>query len=210
MKPCCSHSSKTKKCIRKDGKVFSLPRRFTRKRCLQGVKGFTMRSSCAPYNQCGGKSGIKKAVAVFDMNGIKGTVYFTQKNNDPVLVNYNLEGLKPGFHGFHVHEYGDLTDGCESACAHFNPTGKQHGGRTGTERHAGDFGNIITSRRGETEGSFSVKGVSLDYNSDKCIIGRSMIVHADRDDLGKGNNEESKKTGNAGKRLACAVIGLTR
>ena len=53
---CCNNNkiNKTiKKCIRKsDKKFFSLPRKFTRKQCQQGIKGFTMRSSCAPYKDC--------------------------------------------------------------------------------------------------------------------------------------------------------------
>lgn len=59
---CCRHNKTQKKCIRKsDNKVFSLPRRFTRKRCQQGIKGFTMRSSCAPYKDCLKQSGgVKK------------------------------------------------------------------------------------------------------------------------------------------------------
>ena len=53
IKKCCKVSDKDKKCIRKDGKIFSLPRRFTKKRCKKGpIRGFTMRSSCAPYKNC--------------------------------------------------------------------------------------------------------------------------------------------------------------
>lgn len=55
---CCNHNKTQKKCIRKsDKKVFSLPRKFSRKRCQQGIKGFTMRSSCAPYKHCLQKKG---------------------------------------------------------------------------------------------------------------------------------------------------------
>ena len=54
MKSCCASASRDKKCRRKsDKKIFSLPRRFTKKRCVSGkVRGFTMRSSCAPYKGC--------------------------------------------------------------------------------------------------------------------------------------------------------------
>lgn len=57
MVSCCSHNKTAKKCIRiSDKKVFSLPRRFSRKQCRK-PRGFTMRSSCAPYKNCvnGGK-----------------------------------------------------------------------------------------------------------------------------------------------------------
>ena len=57
---CCKHNNKSKKCRRKsDGKIFSLPRRFTRKKCKRGIKGFTARSSCAPYKDCM-EGGFKK------------------------------------------------------------------------------------------------------------------------------------------------------
>ena len=48
---CCKHNKSAKKCMRKsDKKMFSLPRRFTRKRCKE-LKGFTI-ASCAPYKDC--------------------------------------------------------------------------------------------------------------------------------------------------------------
>jgi len=52
MKDCCKHTKKDKKCRRKsDKKTFKLPRRFSKKKC-RNPKGFTMRSSCAPYKDC--------------------------------------------------------------------------------------------------------------------------------------------------------------
>tara|TARA_Y100000992_G_C21266515_1_gene494224 strand:+ start:290 stop:859 length:570 start_codon:yes stop_codon:yes gene_type:complete len=51
---CCKIKNTSKKCIRNsDKKVFTLPRKFTQKKCLKGpVKGFTMKSSCAPFKHC--------------------------------------------------------------------------------------------------------------------------------------------------------------
>ena len=52
---CCklneSTEKKLKKCRRKDGKIFDLPRRFSKKKCRK-PKGFTMKASCAPYKNC--------------------------------------------------------------------------------------------------------------------------------------------------------------
>jgi hypothetical protein len=50
---CCQKTTRNNQCRRTvDGKIFSLPRRFSRKQCQRGIKGFTMRSSCAPFKGC--------------------------------------------------------------------------------------------------------------------------------------------------------------
>jgi methionine-S-sulfoxide reductase len=52
---CCNHNKNDKICIRKgDKKSFKLPRKFSRRKCKK-AKGFTMRSSCAPYKDCSKK-----------------------------------------------------------------------------------------------------------------------------------------------------------
>ena len=66
----------------------------------------------------------------------------------------------------------------------------------------------ISSKNGVAKGRISTDTLSLNMRKINCIVGRMIIVHADRDDLGKGGDEESLKTGNAGKRLGCGVIGL--
>lgn len=53
VKNCCTSSESNKKCIRKDGKIFDLPRKFSKKKCLSNkIKGFSMKSSCSPYKNC--------------------------------------------------------------------------------------------------------------------------------------------------------------
>jgi len=150
------------------------------------------------------------AIAVFS-DTIKGTVKFTEDlNNNVVVIDLNLSGLKPNsLHGFHVHEAGDLTDKCTSMCAHFNPYGKTHGCPGMSERHVGDLGNIKTNSKGEAKYSFYDNVIKL-RGSKSNIIGRGLIIHEDEDDCGKGGDSESLKTGNAGKRITCAVIGYSK
>jgi Cu/Zn superoxide dismutase len=72
-----------------------------------------------------------------------GIVRFEQESeNHPTKVRAIFKNLPEGLHGFHIHEYGDMTNGCTSAGAHFNPYNVRHGGPTSSERHIGDMGNV--------------------------------------------------------------------
>ena len=88
-----------------------------------------------------------------------------------------LSGLTPNAeHGVHIHEYGDLTEGCSSLCSHFNPTKSVHGGRNSEERHLGDLGNIEADSKGNCKTQIYDKYLQLrgyKYN----IIGRSIVIH---------------------------------
>lgn len=126
--------------------------------------------------------------------------------SSPVTVSGEISGLKPGKHGFHIHEFGDNTNGCMSAGPHFNPEKKEHGAPDAAIRHVGDLGNIEADASGVAKISITDKFISL--NGANNILGRTVVVHADIDDLGLGGHELSKTTGNAGGRLGCGVIGF--
>ena len=152
-----------------------------------------------------------KAIAVFDNDGIKGTVRFSEDIiRNEIKIDVSITGLKPNSeHGFHVHEAGDLSDKCTSMCAHFNPYGKSHGCPGMKERQVGDLGNLKTNAKGEAKYTFydnviKLRGIKAN------IIGRGLIIHADRDDCGQGGQPDSLTTGHAGKRIACAVIGYSK
>lgn len=106
-----------------------------------------------------------------------------------------------------------------------NPQNKTHGAPEDEERHVGDLGNFKTDGQGNAEGSVTDKLIKL-IGPDSvvgvcCLSGqlqskdlltfpqRTIVVHGGTDDLGKGGHEESKKTGNAGPRPACGVIGIS-
>ena len=142
-----------------------------------------------------------------DEGKVCGEVILEQENiNSETIISYKITGLTPGKHGFHIHEFSDFSNGCSSAGGHYNPHGKNHGGPTSNERHVGDLGNITANKQGIAEGILRDNLVKL--SGDYSVIGRSMMVHEDEDDLGKGDNDGSLTTGNAGARLACGEIIL--
>ena len=120
----------------------------------------------------------------------------------PTLIKGTIRGLEPGKHGFHIHEYGDLSQGCDSAGGHYNPDGVDHGDLE--NGHVGDLGNITANEDGVAE--FTIKAERVDLVGERSVVGRAIVVHADEDDLGLGGDAESRKTGNAGDRLACGII----
>ncbi|XP_022079992.1 superoxide dismutase [Cu-Zn]-like [Acanthaster planci] len=141
-------------------------------------------------------------------NSIQGTVTFKQlKTGGSMNVSVQLTGLDTSsatLHGFHVHQFGDLSNGCASTGGHFNPFGKQHGGPSDTQRHVGDFGNVERDSVGSVNEEFSDEVASL-VGADT-IIGRAIVLHKDTDDLGRGDYDDSLTTGHAGARLACCII----
>lgn len=149
------------------------------------------------------KSTVNKAVCVMyptQGNTVTGTVTFTRVD-EGIKVVADLQGLSAGKHGIHIHECGDCSafDG-SSAGGHFNPMAKSHGAPMDAMRHEGDMGNIEADATGKAHLEYVDKNISLEGMAS--IIGRSVIVHKNEDDL------KTQPTGNAGARVACGVIGI--
>ena len=104
---------------------------------------------------------VLKGIAVFQ-NKLSGYVSFIQVSNEEVRVNGMIKGVKKGKHGIHIHESGDLREGCKSLCSHFNPYNKYHGGPDDTERHVGDLGNIEPSANGVVKITLYDNKIKLD------------------------------------------------
>ncbi|KAK4770130.1 hypothetical protein SAY87_030662 [Trapa incisa] len=149
---------------------------------------------------------IKAVALITGSTNIRGSVQFVQQPSGATQVKGRITGLTPGLHGFHIHALGDTTNGCNSTGPHFNPSKKEHGAPSDGERHAGDLGNIVAGSDGVAE--FSITDFQIPLVGHHSILGRAVVVHADPDDLGRGGQELSKTTGNAGARVGCGIIGL--
>lgn len=158
-----------------------------------------------------GQDFLATIVAVCDMfphdsGDISGRITFTQVKGGPVEVEVNLTGLAPrSAHGFHVHEFGDLSNSCQNVGAHFNPFNASHGGPHDQMRQNGDLGNIQGDKHGYALMDFHDNQIQL--SGELSVIGRAVVVHQDIDDFGKGHFADSKTVGHAGKKIACCVIG---
>lgn len=141
----------------------------------------------------------KKAIAVMiptEGSKVGGMLTLTATNKG-VQITGKITGLTPGEHGFHIHEFGDLSskDGT-AAGGHFNPDGHKHGGPDDKEKHAGDLGNVKANAEGVATVDVTAD-VKLHF-----IIGRAFVVHAKADDL------KTQPTGDAGGRVALGLIGI--
>ena len=133
-------------------------------------------------------------------SSVHGAVTFV-RSGQVALMQVNMTGFKPNStHGLHIHDSGDCTarDG-SSAGGHFNPASAQHGGPNDASRHSGDLGNITADSKGDIYAAIEVGEVAFGTGQDS-IIGRGLIVHADKDDL------KSQPAGNSGARAACGMI----
>ncbi|XP_033102744.1 copper chaperone for superoxide dismutase-like [Anneissia japonica] len=132
---------------------------------------------------------------------VEGVVRFLQATENTCIIEGTLDNLKPGPHGLNIHEFGDLSNGCESCGPHYNPYNSRHGAPGENERHVGDLGNIVADENGRA---------TFRFEDDKMkvwdIIGRSVVVHDAEDDLGRGLAAESKLHGNSGIGLSCGIV----
>ncbi|QYC92749.1 Super oxide dismutase [Trabala vishnou gigantina nucleopolyhedrovirus] len=140
---------------------------------------------------------------------ITGKIYFHQQTPDhPTTIEGYLLNVPRGEHGFHVHEFGDASNGCTSAGEHFNPFGHEHGAPDAIVKHVGDLGNIESKGYGALT-TVNIVAKHITMHGQLSVLGRSLVVHANRDDLGLGDSMLSKITGNSGGRLGCGIIGVT-
>ena len=150
-------------------------------------------------------STVKRATAVITPtkgNTVNGVVTFEEVEKG-VHVNAILTGLTPGKHGFHIHEFGDISseDG-SSAGGHFNPTSMPHSMPMSDKRHAGDMGNIDADEKGIAHIDYIDPAMKL--SGEYSIIGHAVIIHAKEDDF------KTQPTGNAGARIGNGVVGIAK
>eukprot|EP00747_Dinoflagellata_sp_TGD_P213481 gnl/TRDRNA2_/TRDRNA2_86423_c0_seq1.p1 gnl/TRDRNA2_/TRDRNA2_86423_c0~~gnl/TRDRNA2_/TRDRNA2_86423_c0_seq1.p1 ORF type:complete len:229 (-),score=35.65 gnl/TRDRNA2_/TRDRNA2_86423_c0_seq1:160-846(-) len=131
-----------------------------------------------------------------------GKIMFEQTDAETCKITYEIMSLNPGQHGFHVHETADFSNGCLSA----GP-------------YVGILGNIEAGTDGAARGEILDRLIKLEGATS--VIGQSIIVHADPDNLGLSDNTESdskppmnskvlKVTGNAGVHIAAGEIRALR
>jgi len=151
-----------------------------------------------------GTTGTKAIAMLYPTQGskVQGVVSFS-KERDGMHIEASIQGLSPGLHGFHIHEFGDCTSpDANSAGGHFNPTNMPHGSPTAEKHHGGDFGNIQADASGIAK--LSMVTPALSFEGPNSILGRGLIVHAQADDF------TTQPTGASGPRVACGVIGVMK
>lgn len=134
-------------------------------------------------------------------SAVTGNLKLTASPGGVVMVG-EIQGLTPGAHGFHLHEFGDCSaPDLKSAGEHLNPDKTEHGGGpTSTSRHLGDISNLMADAAGHAAVDSIIADSTLRDGGPKDLFGKAVIVHAMPDDY------QSQPAGNSGARIACGVV----
>ncbi|MCI8371949.1 MAG: superoxide dismutase family protein [Lachnospiraceae bacterium] len=130
---------------------------------------------------------------------LSGIINFYQTQYGGVLVEaevFNLPNVNTPqstqFYGMHIHEYGDCSHQFQNTGNHFNPSGQEH------PDHLGDLPPLF-GNQGYAYSVFYDKRFTLEQ-----IIGKSIIIHSQRDDF------TSQPSGDSGTKIGCGVIQAYR
>ena len=119
-------------------------------------------------------------------------------------VRVEAAGLAPGTYAAHVHMTGRCDPpGFDSAGAHWNPTGRQHGSQNPQGQHLGDLPNLMVGADGEGSFELGIAGAELSGGSRALLDadGAALVIHAAPDDY------RTDPSGNSGARIACGTFG---
>ncbi|MFI5718547.1 superoxide dismutase[Cu-Zn] [Nocardia sp. NPDC051750] len=145
-----------------------------------------------------------------------GTAHFATVGGK-VRLTVEAQGLSPGFHGLHIHQYGKCEPNSTAPSGgppgHFLSAGG-HLHLDGPEQHpaAGDMTALQVGKDGTGRLVTINDSVTMDQ-----ITGKALILHAGPDNFANiptryqtdgvpGPDAETLSTGDSGPRIACAVI----
>lgn len=131
-----------------------------------------------------------------------GTATLTE-GDQGVEIQLEAKDLKPGKHGFHIHETGTCQPpDFKSAGGHFNPEGKEHGKKNPQGSHVGDLPNLEIQSDGTGKLTTTAEGATLGKGKNSLLKkgGTALVIHADPDDM------KTDPAGDAGDRIACGEV----
>lgn len=160
----------------------------------------------APTAQAEGKAPDAKVVhaTVIGLDGAALGMVTLRDTPSGVLVSADLKGLPEGEHGFHFHQKGicNPAEKFTTSGGHFDPEGHMHGLLVEGGPHGGDMPNQYVGANGVLVTQILNTGVTLAPGAKSLFDadGSALVIHAGADDY------MSQPSGDAGGRIACAVV----